>query len=101
MYRTACGSQFLTELSSTPWCAQHSVPKFASVAMWYVLADGTGPQFGKTVDPALTGEEEEESDDPDKNDQEVRCVPLLQLLKMPQLRRILVTLPLSWRQCAS
>jgi aquaporin TIP len=31
---------------------------------------GTGPQFGKTVDPALTGEEDEESsDDPDKNDQ--------------------------------
>lgn len=73
----------------------------ASLAVWFVLADGTGPQFGKTVDPALTGEEEESSDDPDKNDQEVRCVLLLQLLKMPQLRRIPVTLLLNCRQCAS
>ena len=61
--------------------AQHSVATIASVAVWYMLADGTGPQFGKTVDPALNGEEEEESsDDPDKNDQHVRGIVLLQLL---------------------
>jgi hypothetical protein len=79
---------------------QRSVLTIASVAVWYVLADGTGPQFGKTVDPALTGEDEEESsDDPDKNDQEVRCNPLLQLLKTPQLRRIPVVLRPRCRQC--
>lgn len=64
-----------------PMPAQHSVATIASVVVWYMLADGTGPQFGKTVDPALTGEEEEESsDDPDTNDQHVRCIVLLQLL---------------------